>query len=50
MTANTAAHTDARASVVPCKGHAARAGGCERYAATKPSPQRKTALVDMLIE
>ncbi len=27
---NRAAHADARTSVVLCKGHRARAGGCER--------------------
>jgi len=27
---NSAAHTDARAKVVLCKGYRARAGGCER--------------------
>ncbi len=30
MTANSAAHADARASTVPYKGLRARAGGCER--------------------
>jgi len=30
MRYNSAAHADARASAVLCKGHRARAGGCER--------------------
>ena len=30
MTPNSAAHTDARASNVPCGGRGARAGGCGR--------------------
>jgi hypothetical protein len=30
LRANSAAHADARASAVLCKGHGARAGGCGR--------------------
>lgn len=32
MLPNTAAQADARATVVHCKGQAARAAGCERWA------------------
>jgi hypothetical protein len=30
MPTNSAAHPDTRASAVLCKGHSARASGCER--------------------
>jgi hypothetical protein len=39
--ANRAAHADARASVVHCKGRWARAGGCERWAASEPPREER---------
>jgi len=41
---NSAAHSDARGSAVPCKSSWARAGGCERWVCRKSPPWSTTDL------
>ena len=45
MTANSAAHPDARGSAVPCKGLWARAGGCGRWASRQGNVRQTVPII-----